>query len=231
MESLIHIRCLLISKNVRIEELPETMCNLCNLQTLSIYYGVKRLPQGMSKLINLRHLNLYREKVVFPKGIGRLTCLRMLSDFNVVHKDDKEGCRLGELKNLNQLQGTLRIYGLRNVVDVCEIENAQLKMKVHLFGLELEFGFVPESEEVEERRRMENDVLFLNALEPHLKLEYLQISEYIGTKYPSWMISLTKLKKLDISRCSKVELLPPLGKLQFLKSLRIWHVGSVKMGV
>ncbi|KAL0012916.1 hypothetical protein SO802_008024 [Lithocarpus litseifolius] len=105
------------------------------------------------------------------------------------------------------------------------------EMKMHLFGLELEFGFVPESEEVEERRRNENDVLFLNALEPHPKLEYLQISEYMGTEYPSWMISLTKLKKLDISGCPKVEFLPLLGKLQFLESLRIWHVGSVKVGV
>ena len=66
VENLIHLRCLFLSKDVCIEELLETVCNLCKLQTLSIknvhnfknILDFKKLPQGMSKLINLRHLNL-----------------------------------------------------------------------------------------------------------------------------------------------------------------------------
>ena len=69
-----------------------------------------------------------------------MTCLRTLSDFNVGGKDDKEGCKLGELKNLNQLRETLRVHGLGNLVEVGEAENVQLKMKIYLHGLELDFG-------------------------------------------------------------------------------------------
>ncbi|KAK7826777.1 putative disease resistance protein rga3 [Quercus suber] len=145
VESLIHLRCLLISKNVEIVELPETFCNLCNLQTLNIenHSYFKKLPQGMSKLINLRHLifhdDYYWGNVVFSKGIGKLIGLRTLSTFNISDKDDREGCKLGELKNLNQLRGALTINGMENVVNVDEAQNAQLKDKIHLRGLVLLF--------------------------------------------------------------------------------------------
>ena len=138
VENLIHLRCLLISKNVEIVELPETFCNLCNLQTLNIenHSYFKKLPQGMSKQINLRHFifhdDYYWGNVVFPKGIGKLIGLRTLSIFNISDKDDREGCKLGELKNLNQLRGALTINGMENVVNVDEAQNAQLKDKIHL---------------------------------------------------------------------------------------------------
>ncbi|KAK7815926.1 putative disease resistance protein [Quercus suber] len=159
VENLIHLRCLHISDNVKIVELPETFCNLCNLQTLNIenIKCFKKLPQKMSKLINLRHIIFpdvyYWGNVVFPKGIGKLIGLRTLSVFNIGDKDDREGSKLGELvyqkkkklgelKNLNQLQGTLIIKGLENVVDVSEAQNnAQLKEKTHLRGKVLmEYG-------------------------------------------------------------------------------------------
>ncbi|XP_030964513.1 uncharacterized protein LOC115985751 [Quercus lobata] len=185
---------------------------------------------GMSKLINLRHVSLPRESIVFPKGIGKLTCIRTLSDFNIGGKDDKEGCKLGELKNLNQLRGTFRIHVFRNV-DVGEAENAQLKRKMHLCSLELDFGFIGEREveEEEERRRMNNDELVLNALEPHSDLKSLTIIYYKGTKVsPNLMMSLTSLKLLYLKYCYNLEYLPPLGKLQFLESLVIRRANNVK---
>ena len=54
------------------------------------------------------------------------------------------------------------------MIDVYEAENAQFKKKIHLRDLYL--GFDGENEE-----RMENDALFLNALEPPPNLEYLRI--------------------------------------------------------
>ena len=51
----------------------------------------------MNKLINLRHLIFDQNShLVFPKGVGKLIDLRTLCD-----KDDREGCKFGELKNLN----------------------------------------------------------------------------------------------------------------------------------
>ncbi|KAK4594997.1 hypothetical protein RGQ29_018652 [Quercus rubra] len=211
VENLIHLRCLFISENVEIVELPETFCNLCNLQTLKIENHVcfKKLPQGMSKQINLRHLifndHYYSNDVVFPKGIGKLIGLRTLSEFNIGDKNDREGCKLGELKNLNQLRGTLKIYGMENVVNVDEAHNAQLKDKIHLRGLVLMFEKLAFNKREE---RMENDVKVLTALELPPNLQRLSIRGYKGnTIYPT---------------------LPSLGQLPFLEVLGIDGLDNVK---
>ncbi|XP_050289452.1 putative disease resistance protein RGA3 isoform X2 [Quercus robur] len=244
VENLIHLRCFHMYGNVKIEELPETLCNLCNLQTLNIDNGayIKKLPQGMGKLINLRQLRIDTSwhgghTIKFPNGIGKLTCLRTLSQFYISGKDDKEGCKLGELKNLNQLRGSFKMHGLGNVVDVGEAQNAQLKKKIHLHNLVLNFlgegQFLQEEELKEEdeesRRRMESDVAVLNALEPPSHLEKLSITRVMSTTvYTDWMTSLTNLKSLNIDGCSQLECLPPLGKLPLLKELEIWGAPNVK---
>ncbi|XP_030967820.1 putative disease resistance protein RGA3 [Quercus lobata] len=219
VERMIHLRYLKLSC-FSIKELPETICNFCNLLSLDISEcsGLKKLPLGMHKLISLRHLSLSRESIVFPKRIGELICLKTLSDFNIGGKDDK-GCKLGELKDLDQLEGTLRIHLLRNV-DVGEAENAQLERKKHLRGLELDFGFVPKWEEQEQR--MNNDESVLKALKPNPLLESFTIMYYKGpTESINQMMSLAKLKLLDLNCCYNLECLPPLGKLQLLESLFI----------
>ena len=170
IENLIHLRCFLMSNYVQLEELPETICNLSNLQTLCIKYcyNLKKLPQGMGKLINLRHLSFIgfscQKCPVFPKGFEKLISLRTLSDFNIGGKDDNEGCKLGELRNLNQLRGSFKMHGLGNVIDVGEVQNAQLKKKIRLRDLELDFWVKGQLEEEEEesRGRMESDVAVLN---------------------------------------------------------------------
>ncbi|KAK7838783.1 putative disease resistance protein rga3 [Quercus suber] len=184
VENLIHLRCLHMLWRVQIEELLETFCNLYNLQTLIFECSyISKLSQGMSKQINLRHLifhkyddNHYDDlgEVVFPKGIGKLIGLRTLSVFNISDKDDREGCKLGELKNLNQLRGTFTINGMRNVANVNEAQNAQLKDKINLRGLVLsyetadvgdnEVGISEMEKFLKEKSRMENDVKVLNAL-------------------------------------------------------------------
>ena len=229
VKNLIHLRCLRMSKNVKIEELPETFCNLCNLQTLNIEndHYFKKLPQGMRKLINLRHLifhdDYYSSKVVFPKGIGKLIGLRTLSTFNISDKDDREGCKLGELKNLNQLRGNLIINGMQNVVHVDEAQNAQFEDKKHLRGLVLSF------DTLDYLLGMENDVKVLNSLKPPPNLQYLKIKGYAGnTIYPNWMMSWTTLKKLQLICCGNLEHLPFLGQLPFLEVLAIVLLYNVK---
>ena len=113
--NLLHLRYLKIHYYSE-DRLPETICNLCNLQILNIamnsHIGLKKLPQGMSKLINLKHLFLeekyfWTRKFKFPREIGRLNSLTKLSHFCVGGKDDSQRCALRELKYLNHLQGTL----------------------------------------------------------------------------------------------------------------------------
>uniref|UniRef100_A0A2N9I8U6 R13L1/DRL21-like LRR repeat region domain-containing protein n=1 Tax=Fagus sylvatica TaxID=28930 RepID=A0A2N9I8U6_FAGSY len=111
--------------------------------------------------------------------------------------------------DLNQLQGSLDILGLGKVVNVCEAENAQLKKKMHLYTLKLEFTRGND-------RRIENDVSVLNALESPPNLKYLSILWYQGTTMSAnWTMSLTKLRTLRLDCFKNLEHLPPLGKLPF----------------
>ena len=230
VENFMHLRYLKLF-NYNGDGLPETIYNLCNLQVLEISFQsprFKKFPQGMGKLINLRHfiLSSYSGDNWFelPRGIGRLTSLRTLNfPFFISGKDDSKGCNLGELKNLNHLRGTLQIKGLGNVVDVYEVENAQLKKKIHLRNLELWF-------DGEYEERMENDAFLLNAIEPPPNLEYLHIGKYRATTMSlnSMMFVNTKLKRLHLRNLENLENLPLLGKLSFLESLAIVSLSSLK---
>ena len=211
VENLIHLRFLFISDYVRIKELPETFCNLCNLQTLKIenWTCFRKLPQGMSKLINLRHLifndRFLSRDVVFPEGIGKLVGLRTLREFNICDSKGREGCKLGVLKNLNELRGTLHIYGVESVVNVDEAHNAQLKDKIHLHGLVLTFVG---RDFHKRKKRMENDVKVMIALGLPPYLQRLRIKGYMGnTIYPNF---------------------PSLGQLRFLEELFIQEFHNVK---
>nr|XP_023900982.1 putative disease resistance protein RGA3 [Quercus suber] len=234
IEDLMHLRYLKIP-TWQENELPETICNLCNLQFLNITSnhpdGFEKLPQGMSKLINLKCL-IFEEPLnnnfEFPRGIGRLSSLTKLSHFTVGGKDDCQRCELGELKYLNHLQGTLTINRLGNVVDACEAKNAELNKKIGLRDLRLNFF------EENEENHGETDESVLNALEPPPGLEKLEIDSYRGTTmFPNWMMSLAKLKSLTLICGENLERSPPLGKLQFLEHLIIGAHGFrfKKLGV
>ncbi|KAK7848311.1 putative disease resistance protein [Quercus suber] len=229
VENFIHLRYLNLVDYCG-DPLPETICNLCNLQILNIkihHKEIQKFPQGMSKLINLRLLNLDFHSswlnVKFPRGFGRLTSLRKLKFFNINGKDDSERCKLGELRNLNHLQGTFQITGLGSEVDACEATNAQLKKKINLRTLSLWFDKWDGEEIIREK-----DALVLHALEPLPNLEDLSIGSYRGpTMFPNWMMSLTYLKILEIWELS-LEHLPPLGKLRYVESLTIGDMNRLK---
>ena len=133
---------------------------------------------------------------------------------------------MGELENLSHIQGSLIIHGLKNVmVELIAAKYMQLKKMIHLRVLCLNFDTIDEKME---RRRMHNDVLVLDGLEPPPHLESLRIELYMGTRLsPNWMTSLTTLKKLTLSACLKLEWLPPLGKLLLLESLVIASTKNV----
>ncbi|KAH9718585.1 hypothetical protein KPL71_022280 [Citrus sinensis] len=226
IEKLKHLRFLKLSQ-VDLEELPETCCELVNLQTLDIEAcgSLKRLPQGIGKLVNLRHLmishNVYLDYM--PKGIERLTCLRTLRELVVSRK----GCNLGGLRHLNHLRGSFRIRGLGNVTHVDEAKNSELDKKKNLVCLELWFD--REEEEATDENEAAKHEATSEALRPNPNIEVLKIFQYKGkTVFPSWIMSLCKLKVLLLSFCIKCEIMPPLGKLPSLEVLSIWNMNSVK---
>ncbi|KAK7835640.1 putative disease resistance rpp13-like protein 1 [Quercus suber] len=123
------------------------------------------------------------------------------------------------------------MHGLGNVVGVGEAQNAQLKKKIHLHDLELDFLDEGQFEEKgeESRRRKKSDLAVLNALEPPSHLKKLSIKWVMSTAvHTNWMTSLTNLRSLDINWCIQLECLPPLGKLPLLKELNIRRVENVK---
>ncbi|XP_044495810.1 putative disease resistance protein RGA3 [Mangifera indica] len=229
VKKLIHLKYLNLSHQ-KVEKLPETLCELYNLQTLDISWcrQLKELPQEMGKLINLRHLiNLVTGPLSYmPKGIEKLTCLRTLSEF-VSSSDGSKACStLACLKDLKHLRGTLEIRGLGNVINVSEVKRMQiLSNKKNLFYLKLHFDKDGEGE-----RKKDDDELLLEALQPHPNLEKLYINYYRGsTFYSGWIMSLTGLRELSLRNCRNCMHLSSLGNLPSLESLRIDQMSVKKL--
>ncbi|KAJ9692780.1 hypothetical protein PVL29_011731 [Vitis rotundifolia] len=218
---LIHLRYLNLTWSDRLRELPETICDLYNLQTLNIQQcsRLQKLPEAMGKLINLRHLENSRISDLkgLPKGIGRLSSLQTLDVF-IVSSHGNDECQIGDLRNLNNLRGGLFIKGLDEVKDAGEAEKAELKNKVHLQDLTLEFG------------RKEGTKGVAEALQPHPNLKSLCIYNYGDREWPNWMMgsSLAQLKRLYLTSCVRCPCLPPLGQLPVLEKLCIILMDGVK---
>ncbi|KAL5706978.1 hypothetical protein ACHQM5_025082 [Ranunculus cassubicifolius] len=221
VENLVHLRYLELS-DTELLELPETLCNLYNLQVLGLNGCRKlhKLPEKIGKLSNLRHLEIKNTDGLsyFPKSIAGLSSLRTLSKFIV--SDAGHGCKIGDLQRLNNLQGALELEGLSRVTDEKDVVQAELKKKVNL--RQLSFCFKKESGS---NIGMKN---VMEKLEPHEDLEVLEIRDYPDSQFPSWVQSYsTNIVEMSLSECNQCTQLPAFGKLAFLQSLKIKGMSSV----
>ncbi|XP_058107175.1 disease resistance protein RGA2-like isoform X2 [Magnolia sinica] len=216
-----------------IEELPEEVCNCLNLQTLRLNYcdKLRKLPRGMKKLISLKHLELEGTDMLeyLPQGIGRLSSLRTVSKFIV--GGGNEGCKCGELKHLNHLQGSLLITGLDKNRSRDEAREAELNKKQHLHTLS--FNYKKDYDELldEEVKKIEDVLEFL---QPHTNLKELAIQYYGGSTLPKWIEDpvFSHLVRMTLSCCWECIQLPGFGKLPSLKYLEIEGMREVrKVGV
>ncbi|KAL9462039.1 hypothetical protein AB3S75_000104 [Citrus x aurantiifolia] len=211
IEKLIHLRFLLLH-GLMIDELPETCCELFNLQTLEIRqfgYYLRSLPHGFGKLVNLRHLSEFVVGITGSRNDSR-----------------SQGCKLEVLGQLRHLRGSLRIRGLGNMKDVDEAKSAGLENKMNLLHLGL--GFDKELIEEMNEENGAKDEAIIEALRPPPNLESLEIAFYKGkTLFPIWIVSSCKLKKLRLMDCPLVKL-PPLGKWPLLEVLSIEWISGVK---
>ncbi|XP_028943920.1 putative disease resistance protein RGA3 [Malus domestica] len=216
-----HLRYLDISET-KFKALPKSIGKLYNLQTLrAVNCALEEFPKELLNLINLRHI--YFEDIKFPKGIGRLTCLRTLPYFSV---GNEIGRRIEELASLKQLKGELIVCNLEHIKNGEEAKKAKLEDKTKV--RHLSFNWTEDRSTTD--NNMEEDVL--EGLRPHLELESLSIENFMGDKFPTWMMSGSlmpnQLKKIELLGCEKCEGVPPLGHLPNLTELNISKMANLK---
>ncbi|KAK4591856.1 hypothetical protein RGQ29_016350, partial [Quercus rubra] len=218
---LIHLKYLDLSFNEDIETLPNSITTLLNLQTLKLCSckGLKELPKDIRELVNLKHLynggcdNLSH----MPCGLGQMTSLQTLQLFIVSTSSQTGG--LGELKELNNLRGTLEISHLEEANSESIVVN--LREKQHLENLILKWHHQDQVDNNEEEKLLED-------LQPHQNLKYFEVDQYKGVKLSNWVSSLINLVNLNIENCKRCRYLPPLSHLPSLKSLWLGRLDDLE---
>ncbi|XP_050284776.1 putative disease resistance protein RGA4 isoform X4 [Quercus robur] len=221
---LIHLKYLDLSFNRDIKTLPDSITTLLNLQVLKLYdcRGLKELPKKFRELVNLKHLyndgcdNLSH----MPCGLGQMTSLQTLQLFIVSTSSHIGG--LGELKELNNLRGTLEISHLGRLEETnSESIVVNLREKQHLEKLILKWYYQDQVDNNEDEKLLED-------LQPHENLKYFEVYQYKGVKFSSWVSSHTNLVDLSIESCKRCRYLPPLSHLPSLKSLRLGTMNDLE---
>ena len=117
------------------------------------------------------------------------------------------------MKDLRNLGGFLRIENLGHGKDeVRECQDANLKQKHHLQQLLLEWDASEWDGEIDE---------MLEGLQPHPNLKALKLQYYMGVRIPSWVSSLTNLVSFQLNGNKRLQHLPPLNLLPFLKFVEL----------
>ncbi|XP_021762210.1 putative disease resistance protein At3g14460 [Chenopodium quinoa] len=219
------LRLLNLSYN-NIEELPDSLSNLVNLQTLLLKGcdKLQKLLENMRCLINLRHVDIDGSSVrEMPLRIGNLTNLQTLNNFII----GANAPIIRDLKNLNHLRGKLTITGLENVLSSNDAREARLHQKSGLHELEMVWDWGNFINGVDDNTRID----VLDQLEPHKSIKVLTLRNYKGVAFPRWLgdPSFTKMVIIKLVGCERYESLPSLGKLPSLKELEVQEMRGLKV--
>ncbi|KAL9240048.1 hypothetical protein vseg_014309 [Gypsophila vaccaria] len=205
-----------------IKTLPDALCKLHTLQFLKLVKrrgNLEYIPDAFQDLTNLIYIDWEISDIRnmgLPPNIGELCSLQTLPLFPV---GNKIGYFITELKNMNHLQGTIRISNLEKVQNWVMAKEAKLCDKSSLKGLELEWTTSKDVPSVK-------DVLC--CLKPHQNLKRLKIINYPGDEFPEWMLnSLPELEEMHLQNCSGIQVLPKVGCLPSLKTLVIEDMEGV----
>ncbi|XP_015890023.3 disease resistance RPP13-like protein 4 [Ziziphus jujuba] len=188
-----HLTYLSISNTHPLVQLPASLEKLYNLQILDVSYcqNLKTLPSYIVTFKKLRVLDVSHcgSLEYLPKGLGRLSQLEVLLGFKPAKSSQIEGCRIGELRNLN----ALKKLGLQ-LSEGNEIENTEIDALVNLQELQhLSISCFDINDQDLPTK--------LDKLSPPRQLHELSLHFYMGKVSPTWLnpISLPMLRYLSIS--------------------------------
>ncbi|XP_047338705.1 putative disease resistance protein RGA1 [Impatiens glandulifera] len=170
-----------------ITTLPNSICDLSNLQTLNLNncFYLESLPRNTKDLVNLRHLYLKDciRLQYMPQGMRQLIHLKTLSLFVIGKENDH--CQLDELKELN-IRGYLRIKNLGRVTNasIARGRTSFASQKSSINMLELQWEDNDEDDDKKKNRHEETG----EALEvPTTSLKILKMRGYTGLNLPKWV--------------------------------------------
>ncbi|XBI43907.1 hypothetical protein VPH35_108623 [Triticum aestivum] len=211
-----HLRYISVS---RMEEI-HGLSKLYHLQVLTAAKRIGTTSEQVENMENLFHLRYvsYGSNGFGEFPVGRLTSLQELYNFKI---QSVEGYRISSLKNLTSLC-KLQMCNLENVGSHEEVIEAKLNEKSYLGSLSLNWS---ETNDVPIE-----DSLVLDKLEPHARLENLEIAGYSGVRFPSWINDppLVNMVSLELRQCKNWVYLPSLGNLQLLKHLELQNLTGLK---
>ncbi|KAH7658835.1 P-loop containing nucleoside triphosphate hydrolase protein [Dioscorea alata] len=197
-----HLRFLDLS-NSSFNELPKSVCSAYYLWYLDLNNcKLNTVPKNLNKLTKLRYLVSDGATLSKIPHIGRLTLLRELKEF---HVKKEKGHDLGQLKDMDHLQGALHIINLEAVGNAQDAGEAMLRRKTRLEEFVSEWSstatVVPPNQ-------------VLDGLQPHDDIISLTVKGYAGDEIPCWMTEQnSKLKTLELHNCPSWGSLPALGNI------------------
>ncbi|KAJ6800532.1 putative disease resistance protein RGA2 isoform X2 [Iris pallida] len=239
---LVNLRTLIIFHSWRIGEVDisgfvqQVFMKFKKLRMLHLGDGydvkVMKLDKSVGGLKHLRYLQMGGVEEL-PESLGKLYHLQFL----VIKISIKKQFGIGQLKNLQQLRGTLSIDGLENVKDKAEASEASQKEKKHVDRLELQWKRQSSGRD----GRMDEEVL--EGLQPHPNLGALKLDGYNGVRLPKWprddgslsssdlyFVDLERLHSLEIVDCDNLQQIPSLpGKLGRLVIERCPNLSEVPL--
>ncbi|XP_065870551.1 putative disease resistance protein RGA4 isoform X2 [Euphorbia lathyris] len=222
MHDLIHDLALSISKS-------ETMMLVTSSVQIRHTNLIRRKPTPPFLTDGAKKLRTLFIENAFSVGLWKLKSLRTL----ILKVGPDRGGSIQELEFLNNLRGSLRIEYLEEVRDKDEAEKANLQKKTKLEALKFVWSTYG-------RESFGNDEEVLEGLQPHEAIKSLEIKDYLGERFPSWLwmmrirsesnssTILNNLVKLNLIDCSRCKELPRLGHLPHLEVLSIGGLDNVK---
>ncbi|XP_010026805.2 disease resistance protein RGA2-like [Eucalyptus grandis] len=223
-----HLRFLDASDNYSIQNLPDSITDLVNLQTLKLSNCKKltTLPRDLKKLVNLRHLLIDGCKSLshMPCGLSHLSKLQTLNLYVVQKMDHKVPGGVGsldELSALNRLGGSIVLKNLKFLQPVPNKGHLQEKERLRCLKLDWRMD--------EQDGKSDSDELILwENLRPHLNLTSLTIYSYRNRSSPSWLSSMANLIELYIDGCEEWKYLPSLRELPSLRRLTLGNLYALE---